>query len=128
MHLPYYNADMRATTEPSGGTHYTTTRAHPAAAPARWVGRYRPTGPVAIAPRGSLEYFLTERYCFFTLAGDGSALRGDVHHVPWPLQPAEAEIEIDTMLEPIALSRPNVPPLLHFVARLDVRTWRPVRV
>lgn len=124
--LPYYNATMDATTDATGWTHYTSDRTHPGAAPARWAGRYRPVGPVARARPGSLEHFLTERYCLYSITDDHRVLRGDVHHGPWPLQPAEAEIEVDTMLEPIDLARPASPPLLHFAKRIDVQTWWPV--
>jgi hypothetical protein len=50
--------------------------------------------------------------------------RGD-HHEPWPLQPADAEIELTT-ISPIAL---DGPPLVHFARRQDVVIWplEPVR-
>jgi uncharacterized protein len=127
--LPYYNARMRAAVDDHGWTRYASERRHRGAFPARWVGCYRPTGAAGASPpaRGTLEYFLTERYCFYSVTRRGGVLRCDVHHAPWPLQPAELETETDTLLEPLGLSRPDTPPLLHFARRRDVRVWWPVR-
>lgn len=124
--LPYYNATMRAVEDAHGGTRYESRRTHSDAPPARWVGRYRPTGAVSPPQPGTLEHFLTERYCFYSVTPAGEVLRCDVHHAPWPLQPAELETETDTMLMQIKLARPDTPPLLHFAQRRDVRVWWPV--
>jgi hypothetical protein len=48
-----------------------------------------------------------------------------VHHHPWPLQRAEAEITKNTMLAPHGLSLGSEAPLLHFSRRLDVVVWSP---
>jgi hypothetical protein len=95
---------------------------------AEFRGWYRPTGKVALAQPGTLEHWLTERYCFYTLDPHGNVIRGDVDHAPWPLQPAEASIEANTMTEPFRIRLPDAPPLLHFSRTLDVRLWMPERV
>lgn len=59
---------------------------------AAFAAEYEPTGPPRAAVPGSLEHWLTERYCFYTLAGGRPARRTEVHHAPWPLQPAAAEV------------------------------------
>jgi len=123
--LPYFNAAMRATPAADGWTRYDTRRVHQGAPPAQWRGRYRATGPVERSRPGTLEHFLTERYCLFSLTEHGQVLRCDIDHAPWPLQRAEAEVEIDTMCEQIDLRRPDTPPLLHFAKHMDVRTWWP---
>lgn len=62
----------------------------------------------ARAPRsGSIEHWLTERYCFYTVTG-GRVRRTEVHHPPWPLQPAEADVDAQ---------------LLHFSRAQDVVAW-----
>jgi len=43
--------------------------------------------------------------------------------VPWPLQDAEAEIEANTMAAAAGITLPDVPPLLHFSRKLEVRVW-----
>jgi uncharacterized protein YqjF (DUF2071 family) len=81
---------------------------------------YRSAGPIDSAPPGSLEHFLTERYCLY--AADRRRLyRADVHHPPWQLQAAEAEIELDTM-PPRELELDDGP-VLHYSSRQDVLLW-----
>jgi hypothetical protein len=91
-------------------------------------GRYWPTGPQYVAAAGSLDHFLTERYCLFTKTNAGQLLRGDVHHAPWPLQPAEAEIAVNTVGggQGVMLDGPLA--LLHFSRSVDVALWRFVPV
>ena len=58
--------------------------------------RYRGLGPtrrLAEIRSGSLEYFLTERYCLFSRNRAGEAVRANIHTVASPLEDAEAEIE-----------------------------------
>ena len=88
--------------------------------------RYRPTGEPFVAMPGSLEHFLTERYCLY--AADGSTLyRADIHHPPWPLQTGEAAIELNTM-PPAGVELPDERPLVHYAARQDVVVWHPERL
>jgi uncharacterized protein len=81
-----------------------------------FCARYRPAGPIRTAEPGSIEHFLTERYCVY--ADEGRA-RADVHHAPWPLQRAEGEVELQS-ISPVPLEGE---PLLHYAARLDVLIW-----
>jgi uncharacterized protein YqjF (DUF2071 family) len=78
---------------------------------------------VSFAEPGSIEHFLTERYCLYTLDEERRVLRGEIHHPPWPLQAAEAEIEVNTMGEQIGLELAGTP-LLHFAERQDVVFWQ----
>lgn len=117
-HLPYYDARMSW-----DGGRYKSFRTHKGAPRAEFRGEYRPSGGVFEAAAGTLEHFLTERYSLFTVHGD-HVYRGDIQHDPWPLQPAEAEIEINTMTD-VELSGT---PLLHFAKSLDVRIGRIRRV
>jgi uncharacterized protein len=89
-------------------------------------GRYRPASPVREATPGSLEWFLAERYCLYAVDERARLCRAEIHHGPWPLQQAEAEIELNTM-PPIELS--GEAPLCHFSRRQDVVIWplAPVR-
>lgn len=122
FHLPYYDAAM--TVESDGRVvRYTSRRTHRGAPSAAFTGRYRPVGPVYHASIGSLEYWLTERYCLYAADRRGRIWRGDIHHARWPLQPAEADIACNTMADPLQLSLPPRAPLLHFAQRLDVVAW-----
>jgi hypothetical protein len=83
--------------------------------------RYRGVGRAARAERGTLEHFLAERYCLY--GGDGD-LRADIHHVPWQLQTADAEVE-HSGVAPVEL---DGEPVCHYAARQDVVVWSPERV
>lgn len=120
--LPYFNAHMRMLDD-SRTIHYVNKRTDHGAPPASFVGRYWPVGPVVQATPGALEHWLTERYCFYTTDAVGLAYIGEIHHLPWPLQAAEAEIEENTMAAAAGLALPTHAPLLHFARRLDILAW-----
>ncbi len=126
FHLPYQNATMECAIE-NQRVHYASTRTDPYAAPAYFRASYRPTSAPFIPARGSLEYFLTARYCLYTTDARGNVLRAEIHHRPWYLQDAEADIETNTMTEQIDLKLPNDPPLLHYSEAMDMVTWLPTR-
>jgi uncharacterized protein YqjF (DUF2071 family) len=123
-HLPYFRA--RIEVEPQGGwLAYSCARAE-GVRPHVFEGRYRPTGPAAEPGPGTLEHFLTERYCLYA-EDSGRLHRAEIHHAPWSLQPAEAEIDLNTM-PPDRLELPDEAPLLHFSRRQDVVIWQPERM
>lgn len=126
-HLPYYTADMSVEPE-SDWIRYKSRRMTSGAPPAEFTARYRPVGDPQPPAGGTLEYFLTERYCLFTLDAEFHALRLDIHHPPWPLQRAEAEITVNTMADACGIRLPAVKPLLHFARRQDAVAWMPHRV
>jgi uncharacterized protein YqjF (DUF2071 family) len=128
FHLPYYRAEMDVRADghaERGGFQYRCSRCDPRGGPAVFDAHYAPTGDVFHAQRNSLEHWLTERYCLFAVAPDGRVFRGDVHHAPWPLQPAEAEITRQTMLAAHGLAVEGAPESLLFARRIDVATWAP---
>lgn len=88
---------------------------------------YGPASGVYEAKPGSLEHFLTERYCLYAQAADGALLRAEVHHTPWPLQRAAADIGLNLIAQPQGIPLAGPPALLHFSRRLDVVVWPPAR-
>jgi hypothetical protein len=52
----------------------------------------------------------------------------DIHHPPWPLQEAEAQIDVNTMADAAGIRLPGIAPLLHFCRRQDVVVWMLKRV
>jgi uncharacterized protein YqjF (DUF2071 family) len=58
--------------------------------------RYTISPDSALAEPGTLEFFLVERYLLFANSPRGLR-RGQVHHSPYPVAPAEAPI-LDTRL------------------------------
>ncbi len=122
FHLPYFKATM------SLNRRGDTIRYSSARHGAKLLAEYAPTSAEYHAAAGSLEHWLTERYCLYAQAPDGSLWRNEVHHAPWPLQRAEASIEANTMLASHGLVVDGPPPLLHFARRLDVVVWSGERV
>ncbi len=123
-HLPYHRAQMSVEGVEEIG--YSSRRLEKPG-PAEFRGRYRPVGPVEPRATGTLPHFLTERYCLYAVTGE-RVYRGEIHHGPWPLQDAAAEIERNTMAEAAGISLPAGPPLLHFARKIRVLIWAPTRV
>lgn len=124
FHLPYYRA--RIAIRSSGDAfHYRCSRR-----PGGPVleASYRPVSPPYESRPGTLEHWLTERYCLYAQAPDGSIWRTEVHHAPWPLQAAEAEISRNSYFASHGLDVGGAPALLHFARRIDVVVWKASRV
>ena len=121
FHLPYRHAAMEARGDGDGIRYRSRrTEAGPAAV---FAARYRPTGPSVASKPDSLEHWLTERYRLYSADRRGRIWSGEVAHAPWPLQPAEAEVETNTMLDPLGIRLMDAAPLAHFARRVDVRAW-----
>jgi uncharacterized protein YqjF (DUF2071 family) len=86
---------------------------------------YRPSGPSFEPIEGTLEHFLTERYCLYNLDHRGKPYRLDIHHPRWPLQLAEASVIRNTMADESGITLSPPPQLLHFAKRQDVVAWLP---
>jgi uncharacterized protein len=127
FHLPYYRARMSTAIE-AGWVEYRSERTDPRGPAATFQARYRPIGPVELAAPGSLAAFLTDRRGLFATDAAGRLSWTAIHHGPWPLQAAEAEIRLDTMASAHGIELPDVRPLLHFAKRLDVVAWWPRRL
>jgi hypothetical protein len=75
---------------------------------------------------GSIEHFLAERYCLYTADQKERIIRCEIHHPPWPLQPAEAEIPENTMAVAAGMTIADLKPeLLHFSRQQEVVVWAP---
>ncbi len=121
-HLPYMDARMECRRKTDGWVTYRSQRTHRGEAPAELLGRYRPAGEPFAAAAGSLEHFLTARYCLYA-ADRGSRLwRGEIDHHPWELQKAEAHFDSNTMLAPLELEPRGAAHLLY-AHDLRVRAW-----
>lgn len=119
FHLPYHQANI-SLRRVGPDFRYHSRRA---LATSTFKATYRPNGESYEAEPETLEHWLTERYCLYALSPKGQLLRNEVHHVPWPLQPATAELEENSMLAPFDLELPHEAPLLHFASRVDVVVW-----
>jgi uncharacterized protein len=120
--LPYFTASIDIE-DLAGSIHYRSVRNTERRGDVVFEARYRPTGSAGAPRIDSLEYFLTERYCLYTVDDSFHAYRVDIHHPPWALQPAEADIVSNTMAQTAGIDLPPIPPLLHFAKRQDVVAW-----
>jgi uncharacterized protein YqjF (DUF2071 family) len=123
--LPYYWAEMRLEQRSEREFAFYSRRLW-SDKPVIFKARYRGLGPtrkLVECTSGTLEYFLTERYCLFTQNRAGETLRANIHHVPWPLEEAEAEIECNGLAEAIGIQLPDTDPVLHYSRRLAVYVW-----
>jgi uncharacterized protein YqjF (DUF2071 family) len=122
-HLPYFHARMSTESH----TEWITYESSRHGMDAEFRGRYRPIRPVELRPERSLERWLTERYCLYTVF-KGDVFRAEIHHAQWPLQDAEAEIRVNSMASAAHIPLPDMAPVLHFCRSLQVLIWPLERV
>lgn len=127
FHLPYFDAQF-AVKNVRGEVEYAAVRTHRGAAEARFSARYRPSGAVYRSTAGSLDAWLTERYCLYAADANGALYRGQIEHEPWPLQPAAAQVSVNTLGDWLGIAMPGPPDTLYFAKSLDVHAWLVERV
>jgi uncharacterized protein YqjF (DUF2071 family) len=120
-YLPYFNAQI-SLEQTDNTVHYSSTRQDTRGAAAQlkstWIiGEHLPQ-----SSPGSIEYFLTERYCLYS-AHNGKVYRSQIHHSPWPLQEAKLTALSSSMIESHGLPAPKGDPLLHYAEELSVDIW-----
>lgn len=117
--LPYFHA--RQSLERRGERIECSSSRRGSERPFVFEASYRSAGGAPTPQEGSLEHFLTERYCLY--AADEKGLhRAEIHHPPWRIGPAEVSIELNTM-PPDGLELPAEEPLCHVAERQDVVIW-----
>lgn len=125
--LPYHHARMTVQLE-NDAVRYRSSRSRKRPAPAEFSAVYRPTGPVYHAAPGTLDHWLTERYRLYGAIDRHRAVCGDIHHPPWPLQAARAELYTNTMTRPLGIELPGTQPICHFARLQEVVAWPVVPV
>jgi uncharacterized protein YqjF (DUF2071 family) len=123
FHLPYFSARM---TSEAGGDEirYVSKRTDRRGHGESLHVKYGACGNCGNAKSGTLEHFLTERYCLYAERLDGTLLRGEIHHGPWTLQTARAEFGENTMTTALGLELSGEP-VLHFSKLQAVVVWPP---
>lgn len=127
--LPYMRARMSMRMEGADeapALEFRSERRWPGPKPARLHVRGRGTGPVHLAEPGTLEFFLVERYVLFVQRA-GRLLKARVHHAPYPLRTAEAEVFEESLTTAAGLARPSAPPLVHYAREVRTEIFRPER-
>lgn len=122
--LPYFRADM--TVEQRGGlVSYVSTRTDRRGPPARFAAGYCPGGASRAAAPGSLEHFLTERYCLFAHTPRGGLRCGEIAHPPWQLQPASVQLGVCDMTRLCGVDLPDHAPFALCAEPQTVAAWAP---
>jgi hypothetical protein len=85
--LPYYLAEM-SLKQLGPVITYASRRVDRRGEPMKFEAEWEIGGELPRTKPGSLEFFLTERYCLFT-GTDEELLRARVEHVQWPLRSAK---------------------------------------
>lgn len=107
--------------------HFRATRLHGPTAidgPAKFDVIYCPKGEAEPARRGSLDEFLTERYCVYSW-NRGRYFRTEIHHQPWPLQRTSVELRANSIADPLGLPLPSEPDVCHFSRSIKMLVWAP---
>ncbi len=123
--LPYYAADMHWE-RVDRTVHYRARRTDTRGPAAVWEGRYAPEGEPFFAPTGSLERWLSERYCLFTVDARDEVWLTDVHHMPWPLRQVQVDVDTNTMAAAHGLAAVG-PMHTMYSPGVDVLVWTPRR-
>lgn len=119
--FPYFHASM-SVRRAAGTVEYSSERDPSSGPPARFDATYQPRGEPFNAVPDSLDWKLIERYCAYTLDEKNRTLRAEIHHRPWELYRAEAEIVENTMTAPLGIDLEG-DPLLHMAPSQDVAIW-----
>lgn len=125
-HLPYFSARMGCVAR-GDRVSYRCERGNPDRVRAEFLADYEPIGETFRATTGSIEEWLTARYCLYA-ADRGKLYRAEIDHEPWTLRRAAAEIRRNTMAQASGIELPREPALLHYAEPLDVHAWWPERV
>jgi hypothetical protein len=125
--LPYMDARMRLELHDEE-VRYVSRRTHRREPNANFQARYAPTSDPFTTTPGTLEHWLTERYCLYSADRAGRVYRGEIRHAPWSLQSARADLLENSMAAPLGLKLSEPPDLVHFAARLEVVAWLLTRV
>ncbi|HZI18914.1 MAG TPA: DUF2071 domain-containing protein [Pyrinomonadaceae bacterium] len=119
--LPYYRARL-SLAQQGQVVRFTSERAAAAAPPAAFAAEWSVGDPLPPAEPGSLEFFLTERYCLYS-AARGQLFRCRIAHDSWPLRRAELSDFDSTMVEALGLPTPAGDPVLHYAEAIKVDVW-----
>jgi uncharacterized protein len=120
-YLPYFNAEM-SLGQSGDAIEYHSTRMDKRGAAARLAAVWRIGDPLKETQPGSLEFFLTERYCLYSFHRR-QLYRSRIFHEPWSLRRATLDSYESTMIESLGIETPSSEPLLHYAESIGVNIW-----
>jgi uncharacterized protein YqjF (DUF2071 family) len=120
-HLPYFNAEISLRQE-GNSIQYHSEREDTTGPSAQLDVAWTIGEPLAQARPGTLEFFLTERYCLYSYHRE-RIYRSRIFHQPWTLRSAAVDSYQSTMVESLGIEEPKGEPLLHYAEELGVNIW-----
>lgn len=143
-HLPYFNAEMslaqqentieyssRRTDSLTYGEFFSEKTRFPhelspdrfrSLPPAELHASWTIGESLAQSTPGSIEFFLTERYCLYSLHRR-RIYRSRIFHEPWPLRTATLNSRQSTMIRSLGIAEFQEEPLLHYAEAIAVDIW-----
>jgi len=125
-YLPYFNAAMNLEQQGSA-IEYASTRHDARGGRAELRAAWTIGEPLPQAQPGSIEFFLTERYCLYSWHRE-QLYRSRIFHEPWPLRNATLGSYQSTMIKSLGVAEPAGEPLLHYAESIGVGIWPLKRV
>jgi hypothetical protein len=122
FYLPYMNASMQFS-EKNQRIKYSSFRKDKRGKNAELILEYEPVSEVYYSQKKTLENWLTERYCLYSVDKKGNIYRGEIHHQPWQLQKAKMNLTENTMLSSHDLTIQPQEPILHFSKYIEVAIY-----
>lgn len=126
FNLPYVDAAMSMSHVASGSILYQSKRTHRGEPLAEFDASYQACGETFQAKPGTLEHWLTARYCLYSADLKGRLYRGEIDHSPWDLSSAKWNPQCNTMGDPYNFRFDGEPHLL-FAQPIAVRAWLATR-
>lgn len=126
FNLPYMDASMSIRRDDQASITYTSHRTHRDEPPADFDATYRAIDEPFLARAGTLEHWLTARYCLYSSDRKGNVYRGEIDHPPWRLSHADCDIRRCEMTALLGISLAG-PPHLLYAHPINVKAWPAVR-
>lgn len=123
FHLNYLDANI-ALNRRDGWIDYQSKRTHRNMPSASLKVSYRANGEPFCAEPGSLEFFLTARYCLYAANRRGKVFRGDIDHENWKLRRGESQITDNNMTNGLRIDIPGSPDSTLLADDIFVRGWK----
>ncbi|WP_423800590.1 YqjF family protein [Neobacillus sp. SAB-20_R2A] len=117
--LPYFYSEIHAWEERAEFSYNSVRKDRKSTSPVGFDGKFSASSEVYFAECGTLDHWLTERYCLYSVDAKGNIFCGEIDHAPWPLHRAEADICQNTLVSPFKFDLPKMAPFLHFSPGVD---------
>ncbi|KAF0815777.1 hypothetical protein KIS4809_5418 [Bacillus sp. ZZV12-4809] len=123
--LPYMNAEMQVDQE-EGIIKYESMRKSAHQQRGQFKAHSKPESSPFNSQPGSLDEWLTERYCLWVTKSE-KVYRGDIHHTKWQLHKVSVSIHENTMTSFLPDKYLKGEPVLHYSPQKHAYFWPLIR-